>query len=416
MDLSTKLSIVDLDVKGKRVLMRADFNVPMEKGKITSTKRIDSTIPSIQLLLKNGAKSVVLMSHCGRPDGQKVMEYTLRPVAECLSTKLGKPVKFLEDCVGSEVETACQNAGEGEIILLENLRFHVEEEGSMKDKDGNKVKASPEDVKKFSASLSKLGDVYVNDAFGTAHRAHASMVGVELQRAAGLLMKKELDYFGKALESPVPPFLAIMGGAKVADKIKLISNMLEKVNVMIIGGGMAYTFLKVLENMKIGDSLFDAEGAKIVPQIMEQAKAKGVRIVLPKDFVTADKFSENATVGAATKEEGIADGLMGLDCGPQTIALMKEEVMKAKTICWNGPVGVFELEHFANGSKKLLDAVVDATAAGAVSIIGGGDTATLVEKCNKEEKVSHVSTGGGAALELLEGKVLPGVQALSKKE
>ncbi|CAO2607693.1 Phosphoglycerate kinase 2 [Lemmus lemmus] len=316
---------------------------------------------------------------------------------------LGKDVLFLKDCVGSEVEKACDNPDNGSVILLENLRFHVEEEG--KGKDSSEA---------FRASLSKLGDVYVNDAFGTAHRAHSSMVGINLpQKASGFLMKKELDYFAKVLEHPERPFLAILGGAKVSDKIQLINNMLDKVNFMIIGGGMAYTFLKELKNMQIGASLFDEEGAKIVKDIMAKAEKNGVKITFPVDFVTADKFDENAKVGQATLESGIPSGWMGLDCGPESIKNNAQVVAQAKLIVWNGPMGVFEWDAFAKGTKALMDEVVQATSKGCITIIGGGDTATCCAKWDTENKVSHVSTGGGASLELLEGKVLPGVEALS---
>jgi len=276
------------------------------------------------------------------------------------------------------------------------------------------VKAKEDDVKKFRESLTKLGDVYVNDAFGTAHRAHSSMVGVTLdKRASGFLLKKELAYFAKALDNPVRPFLAILGGAKVSDKIMLIENLLDKVDEMIIGGGMAFTFLKVIDNMKIGKSLFDEPGSQIVPKVMEKAKAKNVKIHLPTDFVTGDDFKETANVGSATVAQGIPDGWMGLDVGPDSTKQFQEVIKRAKTIVWNGPPGVFEMEKFAAGTKGVMEAVVEATQHGATSIIGGGDTATCCAKYKTEDKVSHVSTGGGASLELLEGKVLPGVNALS---
>ncbi|KAF6091218.1 phosphoglycerate kinase 1 [Phyllostomus discolor] len=415
MSLSNKLTLDKLDVKGKRVVMRVDFNVPMKNNQITNNQRIKAAIPSIKHCLDNGAKSVVLMSHLGRPDGVPMPDkYSLGPVAVELKSLLGKDVLFLKDCVGPEVEKACADPAAGSVILLENLRFHVEEEGKGKDASGNKVKAEPAKIEAFRASLSKLGDVYVNDAFGTAHRAHSSMVGVNLpQKAGGFLMKKELNYFAKALESPERPFLAILGGAKVADKIQLINNMLDKVNEMIIGGGMGFTFLKVLNNMEIGTSLFDEEGAKIVKDLMAKAEKNGVKITLPVDFVTADKFDENAKTGQATVASGIPAGWMGLDCGPESSKKYAEAVARAKQIVWNGPVGVFEWEAFARGTKALMDEVVKATSRGCITIIGGGDTATCCAKWNTEDKVSHVSTGGGASLELLEGKVLPGVDALS---
>ncbi|KAH0630896.1 hypothetical protein JD844_004227 [Phrynosoma platyrhinos] len=393
MSLSTKLTLDKVDVKGKRVVMRVDFNVPMKDNKITNNQRIKAAIPTIKHCLDHGAKSVVLMSHLGRPDGVPMPDkYSLQPVAAELKTLVGRDVLFMKDCVGPEVEAACANPATGSVILLENLRFHVEEEGKGKDASGNKIKADSAKVDAFRASLSKLGDVYINDAFGTAHRAHSSMVGVNLpQKAAGFLMKKELDYFAKALENPVRPFLAILGGAKVQDKIQLITNLLDK----------------------IGNSLYDEEGAKIVKDLMAKAAKNNVRINLPVDFITADKFDENANTGKATVASGIPAGWMGLDCGPESIKNFVEAVGRAKLIVWNGPVGVFEWDKFAAGTKAVMDKVVEVTGKGCITIIGGGDTATCCAKWNTEDKVSHVSTGGGASLELLEGKVLPGVAALS---
>jgi len=411
-----KLPLTLLPIAGERVFMRCDFNVPQDKktGAITNNARIVAAVPSIQYCLDNGAKSVVLCSHLGRPDGCRNAKFTLAPVAEELKKLLGRDITFLGDCVGAEVEAACASPAQGSVILLENLRFHVEEEGKGVDASGNKVKADKEAVTAFRASLRKLADVYVNDAFGTAHRAHSSMMGEGFQqRAAGFLLKKELTYFSKALNSPDKPFLAILGGAKVADKIQLIENMLDKVDEMIIGGGMAFTFRKINNNMGIGTSLYDEEGAKIVPRLMEKAKAKNVQLHFPVDFVTADKFAEDAAVGAATVEEGIPEGWMGLDCGPKSRELFGEVIARAKLVVWNGPAGVFEFENFSHGTRALMDSVVQLTAAGGVTIIGGGDTATCCAKYGTEDKVSHVSTGGGASLELLEGKVLPGVAALS---
>uniref|UniRef100_A0A3B3H439 Phosphoglycerate kinase n=1 Tax=Oryzias latipes TaxID=8090 RepID=A0A3B3H439_ORYLA len=375
MSLSNKLTLDKVDVNGKRVVMRVDFNVPMKGRQITNNQRIKAAVPSIQHCLDHGAKSVVLMSHLGRPDGNAMPEkYSLEPVAAELKSLLGRDVAFLKDCVGPDVEAACANPAAGSVILLENLRFHVEEEGKGKDAAGNKTKATQEQIDVFRASLSKLGDVYINDAFGTAHRAHR---------------------------------------AKVKDKIQLINNMLDKVNEMIIGGGMAFTFLKVLNNMEIGTSLFDEEGAAIVKDLMAKAEKNGVKITLPVDFITADKFDEKAATGTATVAAGIPAGWMGLDCGPESSKAYAEAVGRAKQIVWNGPVGVFEWENFAKGTKNLMDKVVEVTQAGCITIIGGGDTATCCAKWNTEDKVSHVSTGGGASLELLEGKVLPGVEALS---
>jgi len=411
-----KLAIDSLNLEGKRIFMRCDFNVPQDKatGAITNNARIVAALPSIKYALEKKAKSVVLCSHLGRPDGNRNEKFTLKPVADELQKLLGQDILFLNDCAGAEVESACADPAPGTVILLENLRFHVEEEGKGVDESGNKVKADAAKVKEFRASLAKLGDIYVNDAFGTAHRAHSSMVGDGYeQRASGFLLKKELTYFSKALDNPEHPFLAILGGAKVADKIQLIENMLDKVDEMIIGGGMAFTFRKVLDNMSIGTSLYDENGAKIVPSLMEKAAKNNVKIHLPIDFVTADKFDANAAVGSATVEEGIPDGWMGLDAGPKSVEMFKEVVGRAKTIVWNGPAGVFEFDKFANGTKALMDAVVAKTSDGGITIIGGGDTATCAAKWETEDKVSHVSTGGGASLELLEGKVLPGVAALS---
>ena len=417
--LSTKLSVTDVGLAGKRVFIRVDFNVPLDKETgttITNTQRIDAALPTIRHVLDADAKSVVLASHLGRPKGMVNKKYSLAPVAKALEEKLGKPVKFLSDCVGDEVEAACKDPEPGTVILLENLRFHVEEEGKGEDKDGNKVKASAEDVEKFRAGLSSLADIYINDAFGTAHRAHSSMVGVKLpHRAAGFLMKKELEYFGGALESPARPFVSILGGSKVSDKILLINNLLGKVDEMIIGGGMCFTFKKVIGGMDIGSSLFDDEGAKLVPEIIAAAKEKGVKIHLPTDFVIADKFDKDANDKTVDEADGIPDGWLGLDVGPKSLAAFKEVVARSRLVVWNGPLGVFEFEKFAGGTKGLMDAVVEATKDGCTSIIGGGDTATAAKDFGAEDSLSHVSTGGGASLELLEGKELPGVAALDSK-
>ena len=356
------------------------------------------------------------MSHLGRPDGKANPKYSLKPVVSELEKALGKDVIFTDDCVGKQVEETVNKASGGQVILLENLRFHAEEEGSSKDEQGNKVKADKSKVEEFRKGLTALGDVYVNDAFGTAHRAHSSMVGVDLpQKAAGFLMKKELDYFAKALENPKRPFLAILGGAKVSDKIQLIDNLLDKVNTLIVCGGMAFTFKKTLENVKIGNSLFDEAGSKKCAELTEKAKKNNVKIVLPVDYITADKFDKDANTGKATDSEGIPDGWMGLDCGEESIKLYKEAIDESATILWNGPPGVFEIEKFANGTRKTMDAAVEAAGKGKIVIIGGGDTATVAAKYGVEDKLSHVSTGGGASLELLEGKDLPGVSALSSK-
>ena len=393
-------------------------NVPQDKkdpNVITNTQRIDGAMPTINYCLEKGAKAVILMSHLGRPDGSPNPKYSLAPVAKALEGIVKKPVTFLSGCVGAEVEAACADPAPGSVILLENLRFHVEEEGKGVNAEGEKIKASKEATDAFRASLAKLGDVYVNDAFGTAHRAHSSMVGEGFDvKCGGFLVAKELEAFGKVLDTPTKPVLAILGGAKVSDKIQLIKNMLDKVDKMIIGGGMAYTFLKVLDNMPIGTSLYDEEGAKIVPEIMSLAKEKNVEITLPVDFVCSTKFGEDGEIKSASKADGgVPEGFMGLDCGPESIKLNDEAIMASKTIIWNGPMGVFEMASFEKGTKSMMDTMVKATEAGVITVIGGGDTATCCKKYETEDKVTHVSTGGGASLELLEGKVLPGIAALS---
>jgi phosphoglycerate kinase len=406
-------SIRDLALSGKRVLMRVDFNVPQDKvtGAITNTARITAALPTIQYALEQGA-SVVLMSHLGRPDGQRIAKFSLQPVATELEKLLGRPVKFLDDCVGAAVEAACApgTLQPGEVVLLENLRFHIEEEGKVKLEDGTSKKADPVAVAAFRASLTKLGDVFVNDAFGTAHRAHSSMVGVTLaEKAAGSLMEAELKAFAKVLDHPDRPLLAILGGAKIADKIPLINNLLDKADKVIIGGGMAYTFHKVNRGMKIGSSLFDKAGAEIVAELEAKAKAKGVELIFPVDFVCGDKFGPDANTQSATLEAGIPDGWEGFDAGPKSIALYRQAILASKTIVWNGPPGVFEFEIFAGASKAMADAIAEATAAGATTVVGGGDTATAAKKFGVAKKVTHCSTGGGASLEFLEGKALPGV-------
>ncbi|MDZ4789068.1 MAG: phosphoglycerate kinase [Blastochloris sp.] len=411
-----KKSIKAVALKGKRVLIRVDFNVPQDKntGAITNPQRIVAALPTIQYALEQGA-SVILMSHLGRPDGKATAKFSLKPVADKLQELLNKPVTFLKDCVGPEVEQACAAAKPGDVILLENLRFHLEEEGKVKNEDGTSTKADPADVAAFRQSLTKLGDIYVNDAFGTAHRAHSSVVGIDLpEKVAGFLMQKELDAFAAVLENPKRPLLAILGGAKIADKIPLIKNLLDNANEVIIGGGMAYTFKKVLLGMEIGKSLFDSEGAKIVQELVDKAKARGVKLIFPVDYICADKFDPNANTQAADDSTGIPADWEGLDAGPKSIALYCESILKAKTIIWNGPAGVFEFEKFAGATKAMAEAIAQATANGAITIVGGGDTATAAKKFGIADKVTHCSTGGGASLELLEGKSLPGVAALNE--
>ncbi len=413
-------SIRDLNLAGRRVLMRVDFNVPQDKvtGAITNNQRIAAALPTIQHALAQGA-AVVLMSHLGRPDGQRVAKFSLRPVAAELEKLLGRPVRFLDDCVGPAVEAACAPGAlkPGDVVLLENLRFHLEEEGKVKVKqaDGTetKLKADPAKEAAFRASLTRLGDVFVNDAFGTAHRAHSSMVGVALrEKAAGFLMEAELKAFAKVLENPDRPLLAILGGAKIADKIPLINNLLEKANKVIIGGGMAYTFHKVNRGMAIGGSLFDVEGAKIVAELEAKAKARGVELIFPVDFIAGDRFAPDANTRPADLASGIPDGWEGMDAGPRSIALYREAILASRTIVWNGPAGVFEFDAFAGATRAMAEAIAEATAKGATTVVGGGDTATAAKKFKVAGKVSHCSTGGGASLEFLEGKVLPGVAFL----
>jgi len=409
-------TIRDLNLAGKRVLMRVDFNVPQDKvtGAITNNQRIAAALPTIKYALEKGA-SVVLMSHLGRPDGQKIAKFSLQPVAAELAKLLGRPVKFLDDCVGVAVEAACAPGAlkAGDVVLLENLRFHIEEEGKVKLEDGTSKKADPQAVAAFRASLTRLGDVFVNDAFGTAHRAHSSMVGVTLKdKAAGFLMEAELKAFAAVLENPQRPLLAILGGAKISDKIPLIENLIDKADEIIIGGGMAFTFKKVLENVEIGSSLFDAEGAKIVAELAAKAKAKGVKLTLPVDYIAADKFAADAATKPADDKTGIPAGWLGLDVGPKSIALFTVSILRSKTIVWNGPPGVFEFEKFADSTKAMAKAIAQSTAMGSTTVIGGGDTATAAKKFGIADKVSHCSTGGGASLEFLEGKILPGVAFL----
>lgn len=413
--MSAFKSIRDLDLAGKRVLIRVDFNVPQDKatGAITNNQRIVAALPTIQYALEAGA-SVVLMSHLGRPNGQANPKFTLKPVADELAKLLGREVAFAADCVGAEVEAQAAALQPGQVLLLENLRYHIEEEGKAKDADGNSVKADKAAVEAFRASLTKMGEVYVNDAFGTAHRAHSSMVGVALaDKAAGFLMEKELNAFNKVLDNPERPLLAILGGAKIADKIPLITNLLEKADKIIIGGGMSYTFKKTIDGMAIGDSLFDEKGAEIVADLVAKAKEKGVELIFPVDYVCADAFAPDANTQPAEDATGIPDGWMGLDAGPKSIELYRQAILASKTIIWNGPAGVFEFEKFAGATQAQAAAVAEATAGGAISVVGGGDTATAAKKFGVADKVSHCSTGGGASLEFLEGKVLPGVAFLT---
>ena len=415
--MATFKSLRDLPLKGKRVLMRVDFNVPQDKAtlQITNNQRIVSALPTIRYALDQGA-SVVLMSHLGRPDGEKVAKYTLKPIAAELQKLLGKPVQFLDDCVGPAVEAACApgKLKAGDVVLLENLRFHLEEEGKVKvkNKDGTETsrKAEPAAIEAFRTSLKKLGDVYVNDAFGAAHRAHSSVSGITgLPTAAGFLMQQELDAFHKVLTAPARPFVAILGGAKVSDKLPVIENLLPKVDALIIGGAMAYTFL-TFQGHKVGKSLVEKDLVAEAGRVLAQAKAAGKQLLLPVDHVCAAEFKADSP--ASVQPVDIPDGLMGLDIGPKTIALYQAALQGAKTVIWNGPMGVFEMDAFCKGTEAVAHSVAQATAQGAFTVVGGGDSVAAAEKLGITSKLSHVSTGGGASLELLEGKVLPGVKAL----
>src|SRR5919201_1959705 len=401
-----KLSIKDLDLKAKRVFLRVDFNVPLDdSGHVMDDTRIVETLPTIEYAVGNHAR-LVLASHLGRPKGKPNPKMSLKPVAERLRNLLderigrGINVGFAPDCIGMQAEEMASKLEKGHTVLLENLRFHPEEEAN---------------DERFSQELAKLADYYVNDAFGTAHRAHASTVGITKfvkKSAAGLLMQKELDYLGRALRHPGRPFIAILGGAKVSDKIPVIQNLIGKVDALLIGGGMAYTFLKA-RGMEVGNSLVEDDKLELALKLLDQAKARGTKFLLPLDHVVASKVAPDAKTHVVVDGHAIPRGRMGLDIGPKTVELFSEQIEKATTILWNGPMGVFEQEAFAHGTYAVARAV--AANRSALSIVGGGDSVSAVHKAGVAEKVSHISTGGGASLEFLEGKKLPGVEALSDK-
>ncbi|HPT07594.1 MAG TPA: phosphoglycerate kinase [Candidatus Omnitrophota bacterium] len=391
-----KLTVKDITFKGKTVLMRADFNVPQDASlQITDDNRIRATLPTINYIIKNGAKKLVLMSHLGRPDGKAVAKYSLKPVAARLEELLKEKVLFVPDCIGDAVKKEVTGAKE-KIVLLENLRYHAEEETN---------------DAAFAQQLASLGEIFVNDAFGTAHRAHASTEGVThyLTSAAGFLLEKEIEYLGNAVENPKRPFMVILGGAKVSDKIKLIDNVLPKCEAIIIGGGMAYTFLKA-QGKSIGKSKLEAERLDLAKSILEKAKTLKKLIVLPIDNVVVDTIDANAKTEIVG--DNIPDGKIAVDIGPRTVKLFCDTLAQAKTIVWNGPLGIFEMDAFARGTEDVMKFV---TTTGATTIIGGGDTAAAVAKFKLENKMTHISTGGGASLEYLEGKTLPGIAALTEK-
>ena len=393
-----KKTVRDIDVKGKRVVVRCDFNVPQKDGAITDDNRIRAALPTIKYLVENGAK-VVLMSHLGRPKGEAKMEFTLKPVADRLTELLGKEVTFIScpEVVNEDVKKAAAELAEGEVMLLENVRFRAEET-----KNGAE----------FAKELASLGEIFVQEAFGTAHRAHSSTAGIAdyLPAVSGFLIEKEVKFLGGAVETPERPFVAIMGGAKVGDKIPVIENLLKKVDTLIIGGGMSYTFFKSM-GLEIGKSILDADNIELAAELMKKAEAAGVKLLLPVDVVCASEFSNDAATKTVKRDEIPAD-MEGLDIGPETVKLYEEALKDAKTIVWNGPMGVFEMENFAKGTKAVAEILA---ASDAVTIIGGGDSAAAAEQFGLADKMSHISTGGGASLEYLEGKELPGIAVIENK-
>ena len=415
-----KKTLRDVDLKGKRVVMRVDFNVPIKEGVIKDDTRIKGALPSIKYVLDNGG-SLVLMSHLGRP-AEKGYEadFSLKPVAEYLAKMLGKPVAFAADCAAADAEVAAMK--QGDVLMLENTRFYKAEQGKLKQKDGQSDEdfkaakaALKEEQKKLAEKLASYGDIYCNDAFGTAHRAHASTAVITKfmdTNVAGFLMEKEIEYLGSAVENPVRPFVAILGGAKVSDKLAVVNNLLTKVNTLIIGGGMAYTFLKAMGH-EVGNSLCELDQLQYANDMIAKAKELGVNFLLPVDSIAADKFDAEANTQIVG--EDVPEGWMGLDIGPKTIELYANAIKSAKTVVWNGPMGCFEMPAFAKGTFGVCEAVAEVKANGGISIIGGGDSVAAVNKSGLADKMSHISTGGGASLEYLEGKALPGVVALSDK-
>jgi phosphoglycerate kinase len=393
-----KLTIDDVRLKGKRVLVRVDFNVPMEGGRITDDKRIIESLPTINRILTDGGRAI-LMSHLGRPDGTNKPGLSLRPVAQKLSELIHRPVLFAPDCIGNEVKDMVDRLKDGECLLLENLRFHPEEEAN---------------DESFARQLASLGELYVNDAFGTAHRAHASTEGIThfVQPAvAGYLMVREIEYLSRAVSNPVRPYVAIMGGAKISGKIDVIRNLMNSADTFLIGGGMMFTFLKA-KGLEIGNSILEADRVELAGELMREARTRNVGLILPVDCVVAERF-DNEAPRQRVSVNHIPPGWMGLDIGPETIRLFESELRRAKTVIWNGPMGVFEMENFANGTWEVAKILARVTEGGAMTIAGGGDTAAALARIGLDKAVSHVSTGGGASLEFLEGKVLPGLAALT---
>jgi phosphoglycerate kinase len=396
-----KLTIDDIELKNKKVLVRVDFNVPLDENQnITNDIRIRASLPTIKKIISEGGMAI-LMSHLGRPKGGKDPKFSMKPTAVRLGELLGKEVKFVDDCIGEEVKAVVSSMKPGDVTVLENVRFHAGE-----------TKNDPE----LSKELATLGDVYINDAFGSAHRAHSSTEGVTKfvsVSAAGYLMKKELDYLGFALADPKRPYCAVLGGAKISGKIDVINNLFDKVDTLIIGGGMAFTFFKAM-GKEIGKSLLEEEKLELAGDILNKVKNSKVKFLLPVDVIVAEEF-KNESPSEAVSVENIPVNKMGLDIGPETVKLFSDELLKSKTIVWNGPMGVFEMENFAKGTIAIANVLAEATKNGSVTIIGGGDSAAAISKAGLEDKVSHVSTGGGASLKFLEGKTLPGVAALNDK-
>lgn len=394
-----KLTIDKVELKNKRVLVRVDFNVPLDENlNITDDTRIVESLPTIKKIIAEGGKAI-LMSHLGRPKGGSNPKYSLKPTAKRLSELLGKEVKLAPDCIGEEVKSMVNQMLNGDVLILENVRFHPEEE---------------KNDSEFAKQLADLGDVYINDAFGSAHRAHASTEGVTKfikTNAAGYLMQKELEYLGTAVTNPKRPYTAILGGAKISGKIDVINNLLDKVDTLIIGGGMAFTFFKA-QGKEIGKSLLEEEKIELAKEVLQKVKSSGVKFLLPVDVIVSSEFN-NDSPASIVNVDSIPSDKMGLDIGPETIKLFKEEILKSETVVWNGPMGVFEFDNFAKGTFAIAEALAEATSKGAITVIGGGDSAAAIAKAGLKDKVSHVSTGGGASLEFLEGKILPGVAALN---
>ncbi len=419
-----KKTVRDIEFKGKRVIMRVDFNVPLKSGVIQDDIRIRAALPTIKYVLEQKPRYLILMSHLGDPkkDAQKAREKAekdgkpfdeakfiegkckMKPIVERLSSLLGKPVKLAPAAIGPETKALVGALKDGEIMMLENTRFHKEEQSK-----------EAADRERMAKELASYADVYVNDAFGSAHRAHASTETIAkfLPAVAGFLMEKELEYLDKVVSSPARPYVAVMGGAKISDKIEVIRNLMNKVDALLIGGGMMFTFYKA-QGLEIGKSLLEADKVELAKKILEEAKAKKIRFLLPVDTVVADKF-DNAAAMKTVKVNQIPSDWLGLDIGPETIRLFSDEIKKAKTVVWNGPMGVFEMSNFAKGTIAVAQALAEATKSGAVTVVGGGDSASAIAQAGLDKAVSHVSTGGGASLEFLEGKTLPGVAALNDK-